>query len=1003
MEDINLERKESEAFSSQTDGDPADDTSHLYNRRKSKTESPSSASVGEKPEKHDSPTTKQDPSKARGWLNALRPPPFAQMRKTIKVSIALLIALIMTLDDRCREAIGSGALLVCIVLVFYFPSRTVGVVLEDVIIGTVGALLGAAWSFLGMYLANLARDKSNPSPVQPKSSAVFAFFLFIASFVLTYFRIKFARANFACINASILVAFTMTQGSIINAFAPTMIWTFLTPIALGGAIALGVSAFIWPDDSISNYMAVLNKTLSGYNDFFKEHTHAMLETSPDSLNTTLPSLHEHLQSSILLLIDCKRAVRREILFSRLNGEDISRLTKITKTLRSPLHGVGLSWILKKELLTKTPDTFDEAPEALQNDKAELRAGIQEIHAAYEQISHTCHQAMNECLERLKPFSGSAGRTTLNSILWPFPRLFSSAWFKSKDTPDNGRSHTTAQRLEEAIQKLDKQAGDVAYNLIEKHHDNNELEKLKPAHHGLYIMMLYRYSMREYTHCVASLLEFVEDIETTRRSKRFWFPRFRKLFRSSTDIDPNIGGDTGEYGQDGAMMHDLTLVRTSTRNGDLLENDDGGERSAFVKASGRLYYRDPDVDPPSTPFQNFCYSFYKLTNWFLEVDTFFSFKTAVGVVMLAVPAYLAESVTWYFTWRGQWAMITLMLWMYPMNGMFFYSTLMRVLGTVLGGVLGIVIWEMTTGNPYGIAVVFFAVFLLIYHIFLTKPPLRMLAIMVMITSLLVVIYEHNYVVTHDPSAEPVWTVAGKRMLLVIIGIAACTVLSVFPAPVTGRVELRRRLARTLRDLGRLYGVLTAHFITPSLSDKHATKEQIKAFRKLALTIQRQIGDERTFLKLAVFEPPLRGKFPAAKYQILVDKVENMADLVVLMAETLRKVEIRQQKRIALTVTRERRDYIGSVMTTLKMMATTLAAKMSMPPYMMTPAEARGRYLEELRRNLNARPEDLNSPSMLALGTYLAASTTFTSELQALLDTVEELVGVEDPEEWLRLHV
>lgn len=446
----------------------------------------------------------------------------------------------------------------------------------------------------------------------------------------------------------------------------------MTPIALGGAIALGVSAFIWPDDSVSNYMAVLNKTLGGYNDFFKEHTHAMLETSSDSLNTTLPSLHEHLQSSILLLIDCKRAVRREILFSRLNGEDVSRLTKITKTLRSPLHGIGLSWILKKELLTTTPDTFDDMPEALQNDRAELRAGIQQVHASYQQISHTCHEAMGECLERLKPFSGNAGRTTLNSILWPFPRLFSSALFKSNNTPEDEKTHTTAQQLEEAIQRLDKQAGDAVYQLIEKHHDKDDLDKFKSAHHGMYIMMLYRYSLREYTHCVASLLEFVEDIETTRRSKRFWFPRLRKCFRSSTEVDPNIGGDTGEYGQDGAMMHDLTLVRTNTRNDDLLENNDGGERSAFVKASGRLYYRDPDVDPPSTPFQNFCYSLYKLTNWFLEVDTFFSFKTAVGVVMLAVPAYLLESVTWYFTWRGQWAMITLMLWMYPMNGMFFYS-------------------------------------------------------------------------------------------------------------------------------------------------------------------------------------------------------------------------------------------------------------------------------------------------------------------------------------------
>lgn len=53
-------------------------------------------------------------------------PPFDQIRKLLKPPIALLIGLIMTLSDRCREAIGQGSLLVCIVLVFYFPSRTFG-------------------------------------------------------------------------------------------------------------------------------------------------------------------------------------------------------------------------------------------------------------------------------------------------------------------------------------------------------------------------------------------------------------------------------------------------------------------------------------------------------------------------------------------------------------------------------------------------------------------------------------------------------------------------------------------------------------------------------------------------------------------------------------------------------------------------------------------------------------------------------------------------------------
>lgn len=120
-----------------------------------------------------------------------------------------------------------------------------------------------------------------------------------------------------------------------------------------------------------------------------------------------------------------------------------------------------------------------------------------------------------------------------------------------------------------------------------------------------------------------------------------------------------------------------------------------------------------------------------------------------------------------------------------------------------------------------------------------------------------------------------------MLLVTIGLAAAVIVSMFPYPMTGRVELRKRLAFTLRDIGRLYGVLTVNLVMPSLSNKRPTEEQIKGFRKLTLDIRRQIADERTFLKLSAYEPPLRGDFPADRYGIILDKVENMTDLVYAM--------------------------------------------------------------------------------------------------------------------------
>ncbi|ORY95664.1 hypothetical protein BCR43DRAFT_422514, partial [Syncephalastrum racemosum] len=63
----------------------------------------------------------------------------------------------------------------------------------DVIFGSFGALLAAAWSFLAIFLADLARDDDNPSPVQAKSSAIYAFFLFIGSFSQSYIRAKLPR------------------------------------------------------------------------------------------------------------------------------------------------------------------------------------------------------------------------------------------------------------------------------------------------------------------------------------------------------------------------------------------------------------------------------------------------------------------------------------------------------------------------------------------------------------------------------------------------------------------------------------------------------------------------------------------------------------------------------------------------------------------------------------------------------------------------------------------
>jgi uncharacterized membrane protein YccC len=85
---------------------------------------------------------------------------------------------------------------------------------------------------------------------------------------------------------------------------------------------------------------------------------------------------------------------------------------------------------------------------------------------------------------------------------------------------------------------------------------------------------------------------------------------------------------------------------------------------------------------------------------------------------------------------------------------------RIVGSVVGAVLGIVVWEICQGNPYGMAVVCFIIFLPLYHIFFFVPKYRVAALMSTVTMLLVVSYEYSYILEDIADYDKVYTVAGK---------------------------------------------------------------------------------------------------------------------------------------------------------------------------------------------------------------------------------------------------
>lgn len=78
-------------------------------------------------------------------------------------------------------------------------------------------------------------------------------------------------------------------------------------------------------------------------------------------------------------------------------------------------------------------------------------------------------------------------------------------------------------------------------------------------------------------------------------------------------------------------------------------------------------------------------------------------------------------------------------------------------------------------------------------------------------------------------------------------------------------------------------------------------------------------------------------------------------------------------------------------------------MALPPFMLSPDDLRKRLAEKLSKAIRTCPERLDNDSFPSYCAYAISSNKFALELEYVVACVEQLVGVEDPEQWLLLNV
>lgn len=77
-------------------------------------------------------------------------------------------------------------------------------------------------------------------------------------------------------------------------------------------------------------------------------------------------------------------------------------------------------------------------------------------------------------------------------------------------------------------------------------------------------------------------------------------------------------------------------------------------------------------------------------------------------------------------------------------------------------------------------------------------------------------------------------------------------------------------------------------------------------------------------------------------------------------------------------------------------------MPLPPYMISPQDLKDKVDEKLCSAIQRYPEQVCNETFPGYCAYTMASARFTDELIAASKCVEKLVGVENPEKWLKLN-
>lgn len=204
------------------------------------------------------------------------------------------------------------------------------------------------------------------------------------------------------------------------------------------------------------------------------------------------------------------------------------------------------------------------------------------------------------------------------------------------------------------------------------------------------------------------------------------------------------------------------------------------------------------------------------HWLTNSAGMYALRMVIVTIGTAIPAVVGHSAGFFYREKGLWGVITAQTCILVYMADFTLSIVARLLGTIFGGVLGLIAWYIGSGsgpgNPYGLAAITPVMITMIVYLRVFLPMTFTIATVLSGATFSLIIgysYDEHHITQYGlpgVGATAFW----KRVVAVLLGFVAAFVVQVIPKPPSSTRHVCYALANAVRALSDHYAFLLSHW-------------------------------------------------------------------------------------------------------------------------------------------------------------------------------------------------